>query len=256
MRAKWNRLGGVVGDAGSGRDGDVVGVADNDGDGSRIERDDPGAAGIAMDEATVTRNNIRNALLAFQRMPSFNGLIHNPEDQICEILKDKDKRQITLEHLRQIESSDKNVAGIIPVESLKLNPLLTAKAKYSTEFYKKQRIAIQKWAVGGIANHQMCQQCGEEVSRKHAVDCSGALAYLTNCMGTLLSRRTNEQINRMDALSYLVHYKSEDIAKSEEKIKMIYTAIAKIYENCLGFQVNTNGFWSAPVDEPPESGIG
>ena len=182
--------------------------------------------------------------------------ITNQEIEIIALPKTM-KQEIVLEHLQTLETSNRNVAGAIPVLDLKMNPLFTTEAHYEAVDYKKHRVAIQKWAVGGVANHQPCLSCQEsqELSRMHALQCSGALQHLQTAFGLLLNNRTPEQVDNIDALSYLIHYQADKMAESANNIKQVYQGIALVYKNCLGYRVQTNGFWTNQTHEPVQ-GIG
>ena len=120
-----------------------------------------------------------------------------PDGDLSPMTNDE-KANIRLMDLRTMETSTTNVAGIIPCNDLKMNKLLTAEAQYDAIDYKKQRVAIQRWLTGGVANHQTCVKCGEELSRKHAIICSGALPMLETHFATLLNEQTDDERNRMD----------------------------------------------------------
>ena len=40
------------------------------------------------------------------------------------------------------------------------------------------KLELIQWRLGRIAFHQQCQRCGDSLSRKHAVICSGAEDFL------------------------------------------------------------------------------
>ena len=171
-------------------------------------------------------------------------------------LSKEEKNRLKLKDLIEMEKSSTNVAGVIPCDDLKINELLTSKADFDPENYRKHRVAIQKWLTGGVANHQTCEKCGNELTRKHSIICSGALITLQQQFPNLLRQRTMEQVQHMDEISYLLHHHHGVIAQSSFKIENCYQAIALIYEQCLGYQVKPNGYWTKPIEAGTREGIG
>ena len=109
---------------------------------------------------------------------------------------------------------------------------------------KKKRIALVKWLVGGVARHKRCQ-CGLEMSRTHSIACSGA--------GELLMHRFGQEINRASPLNWIsqllnVYRNSPD----GQVYNVLYDAIKMIYENCLGYRQQANGFFAANIDGAEE----
>ena len=50
----------------------------------------------------------------------------------------------------------------------------SAKAKIS----RADRTTISRWQLGLVAYHQICKGCGEELSHRHALECSGVIFEL------------------------------------------------------------------------------
>jgi len=88
------------------------------------------------------------------------------------------KKEITLIRQENIEQDDMghtNVSNAIPV-----NKNLARSAILFWTGIEDMTIKVEliKWRLGRIAFHQKCQRCGESLSRKHAVICSGAEEFL------------------------------------------------------------------------------
>ena len=124
---------------------------------------------------------------------------------------------------------------------MRSNTLLTAKAQFDRANPRPQRVAIQKW----MANHQVCKRCNAQLSRRHAVEWSGALQLLQTHFSDLLAQRTN-----MEELTYILNYHRNTIAVDQAKIRIVYQAIAGIYSTCLGFLQGGNGSDSAVRTNP------
>jgi Reverse transcriptase (RNA-dependent DNA polymerase) len=105
---------------------------------------------------------------------------------------------------------------------------------------KKTRVTILRWIIGGVANHQVCKKCQrEELSRNHAVECSGALEYLK--MFYPDHYEENNSINFISVLLNIYRNGPADVSFYER----IATAVSMIYKDCLGYQQKETGFWKS-----------
>ena len=96
----------------------------------------------------------------------------------------------------------------------------------------KQKSTILRWMVGAIARHQECKRCGEELSRQHAIICSGVEDQL------VLRNPENSHVNAID-------YNISRIAEGEPEIKTrVEEAITTILRVCLNIQVMDSGYWN------------
>ncbi|KAJ3251178.1 hypothetical protein HK103_002595 [Boothiomyces macroporosus] len=126
------------------------------------------------------------------------------------------------------------VAGAVClVEKETTRVVLTSKVKMQ----KKIRAALLKWLTGGVARHQECK-CGQELSRSHAVLCSGVGAFLNQHLPR--SSAHYQMTNPLD--STINFYRLE---RNPEVYLLIFRCIQAIYVNCLGYQQRPNGYYSS-----------
>jgi hypothetical protein len=87
----------------------------------------------------------------------------------------KEIKLIRQENIEQDDMGHTNVSSAIPV-----NKNLARSAILSWTGIEDMTIKLEliQWRLGRIAFHQDCQRCGESLSRKHAVICSGAEEFL------------------------------------------------------------------------------
>ena len=71
------------------------------------------------------------------------------------------------------------------------------------------RIAIIRWMLGGIVRHQPCLNCDNltELSRTHALHCSGANDFLRNNVGSTILPEAGETL--LDAI--LNRYRNQNM---------------------------------------------
>ena len=120
----------------------------------------------------------------------------------------------------------------------------------------KTRVPVLRWLIGNVAIHMPCQKanCSSEISRKHAVICSGAHDELSTRYPSeaydyqqLLAQDPTNRSTLIDLLLNKHRFKPpanlyEDVA----------SAISMIYERCLNYQQNANGFFEPRAQsEPP-----
>jgi hypothetical protein len=100
---------------------------------------------------------------------------------------------------------------------------------------RKNRIAIIKWILGGVATHQRtCLICNAELSRAHAIRCADIEHTLLPKYGRILN--PNSTINMLDQL--INFYRNEN---NPAAFNDIYFCIVQIYNRCLGFRQQANG---------------
>jgi hypothetical protein len=131
-----------------------------------------------------------------------------------------------------LDATASNVAGAIEIgEKEKLRAVLKPGV-----VSKKKRIAIVKWLTGGVARHKTCT-CGVEMSRVHAIECSGA--------NELLFNRFGDEINQDSEVNWISQILNLYRKSTESRIyNVVYGAIKMIYENCLGYRQQANGFFA------------
>lgn len=140
-----------------------------------------------------------------------------------------------------------NVAGVIEVlPSQQRHRHLLQPYAFST---RQERVSVLKWITGGVANHSICLNCHgpqQELSRQHAVACSGAGEMLK-----LLYRRFINDLGPGTTIDQLLNHFAHR-APPPELYSHVHQAISLIYSRCLGFQQALNGFWKAPEADPDD----
>ena len=145
-------------------------------------------------------------------------------------LTKKDAESLTRDEITLLDSEMDNVAGTIEINS-NTKKILEVKNKLA-------RVTLVHWRCGMVARHQKCKRCGEDLSRKHAVSCSGALRKLRRKY--TYNERDGEKRTIID---YLLNTRSDD----HDTIKDLYSAIKLIYKVCLKMRQKTNGFFYGDV---------
>lgn len=103
---------------------------------------------------------------------------------------------------------------------------------------KKTRSTVLRWIIGGVANHQTCNQCGdEELSREHALECSGAHELLRSYY-----LEHQEQDNNELFINQLLN-KFRNGPPDDDFYERIAEAVGLIYTKCLGFRQKRSAFW-------------
>jgi len=147
----------------------------------------------------------------------------------------KKTREHKLQTIQDLDLNQENVAGSILIDDLKTRNVCKPFAFQD----KKHRISIIKWILGGVATHLPCKNCHQELSRKHAIECSGAHEFLFTKYGSILQLEENNKMNTIDILLNVYKYEPPNTDFYDD----IYHAICMIYKNCLGYQMNQDGFW-------------
>jgi hypothetical protein len=103
----------------------------------------------------------------------------------------------------------------------------------------RQKMAIIKWILGGVATHQRtCQVCNRELSRSHAIDCADVYTVLLPKYERLWNPQS--PLNIIDQL--LNHHRHSTDTRFYSDI---FTCISQIYRRCLGYRQQANGHFQA-----------
>jgi hypothetical protein len=172
----------------------------------------------------------------------FNPLQRHIQPQkSAPVLLDKTKKGIIQDELFQLGRGEQNVASSCHFEK---NEPVRHICQPRNGVAKLQKINIIKWIVGNVCNHQSCKICGQEVSRAHGLECSGAESFLSQRLGHLMTEETrNGHGTLLDKL--LNQYRSEPPQGVPLFYDFLSTAVDMVYRNCLGFRRKENGFWEA-----------
>lgn len=152
-------------------------------------------------ESVKSRNHLLNAKFLWKlnnqadtSLPAYNTFkdsLENTKSLTCEWKKynmyyhrlinlsslriENEIKLIRQENIEEDELGHTNVSSAIPVKKN-----LTRSSILSWTGMKDMTIKLEliQWRLGRIAFHQRCHRCGESLSRKHAVICSGAEEFL------------------------------------------------------------------------------
>jgi hypothetical protein len=169
---------------------------------------------------------------------------HNYDEYL--VMDNDTRRTFYKQSVCALDANSDNVAGSIQVD---LKDPIRACLRADVLKDKHVKIAIFKWLTGGVAMHTPCKKCGAALSRTHAVACAGADQYLRWKYATTLA--TKPKPDNRNLIDHLLNINRT--TKQYSFYLDIYTAIAKIYSICLGYQLKDNGFWTRPT-EPNANG--
>ena len=156
------------------------------------------------------------------------------------------QKQLVKTALERLDLGKSNIAGTLYFDPSKhFRTILTA----SDPLPPTIRIPIFRWLVGNVAVHRPCQSCNAEISRSHAVTCSGADAelQLRYPAATVIYYLEDTASTFLDFLLNQYAY-SEPTKTPAQLYEHIATAISLIYSHCLGYQQKENGFHAPPED--------
>jgi hypothetical protein len=153
--------------------------------------------------------------------------------------------------IAELDKDNPNVAGVLVYEpGEKYRYCLQANA-FQKEKDKLLKTPLLRWLTGTIAVHKPClnSNCGLELSRSHAISCSGAGEYLSSKFPIEAAeyyQNENVIINRGTILDYILnkHRHSKDM----RMYRYCGKAISMVYQNCLHYRQKHNGFY-APREE-------
>ena len=97
--------------------------------------------------------------------------------------------------------------------------------------------------MGGVVGHQPCKNCADHtpLSRAHALDCSGARAFLEDRFRQELAV-LDPSLNDLNVLDKLLN-KFRLEPPTETFYVDIHHAISLVYTRCLGYRQQQNGYW-------------
>jgi hypothetical protein len=105
-----------------------------------------------------------------------------------------------------------------------------------------QRVSIIHWIVGIIARHQICKNCDRQVelSRRHAVVCSGALGFL------MINYPDDFDVEgEIDELTQVMNKHRLNPPKDSFYVDM-QECVSMIAVKCAGLVQEKNGYWRPP----------
>ena len=137
--------------------------------------------------------------------------------------------------IQQLEEGNENIASAVLVRvDMKTHQLYMAETKVC----RADRVSISRWQIGLVAGHQVCRNCGDELSRVHAVKCSGAAEGLRALVGNI---PVGKRFGRTE-IDWVINAHANEMGP--EQAKLIVEAISKVERVCRGRERSETGFWS------------
>lgn len=145
--------------------------------------------------------------------------------------------QSKIASIKKLSLKSGNVADAIQIEPKGLpHPVATA-----TWMKKDHQHTISRWLLGNVAFHQYCRRCNIEVSRKHALVCSGAAGILRRWIEAV-NIQLEPNTNSFNLLDQLIRYcKFDESEEDTFSVMICYNAIQRIREVCFGWITNKDG---------------
>ena len=111
---------------------------------------------------------------------------------------------------------------------------------------KEDSQMIVEWQTGGIAFHQPCKMCGEEMSREHACSCGGVENVIghefdAQAWSDIKHKKPSDTLFINHALNKVMREKKSE--KRNRRLGLIASAILKMKINCGGCYKDEKGFW-------------
>lgn len=176
-------------------------------------------------------------------LPIFNRRLIRHATMVTPAFKKEVLKKLLWTKIAALDLGNTNVAGTIRMDPHQqghrhvLRPYAFSNPRI--------RVPILRWLVGNVAAHRPCQteNCNAEISRRHAVECSGAEEGLMELYPWLVPAFVPEVDGTF--IDYLLNrfahaYKEQD--RPQELLLNISSAISAIYFRCLGYQQRENGF--------------
>jgi hypothetical protein len=159
--------------------------------------------------------------------------------------KSMDLKALLKDKIAQLDHGNTNVAGTIRVNPSKNHRHVLRPFAFKSPMV---RVPILRWLVGNVAVHRPCDHCDAEISRKHAVECSGADQALIDAYPYLLPQFDAEVDGTfLDfLLNKFAYPRKPAFDLPEELYENISAAIGVIYHHCLGYRQQDNGFYALP----------
>jgi hypothetical protein len=192
--------------------------------------------------STCKKNSLRNSanFISFDINPLANTIMKPITPVPSAILK-----PLLMKVISSLDRNQVNVAG-----TLQMSPT-DSKHRHALSSFafadKKIRIPVLRWLIGCVAMHTKCKSCNDQVSRAHAVQCSGANNYLLGTYNDDYKKFINENAfgTFIDYLLNLYRF----ALPGGDFYSNIAKAIGLIYTKCLGYKQQSNGFYSQAVED-------
>jgi hypothetical protein len=174
---------------------------------------------------------------AFKINHVFNRLARNRCSPAAAFTPPQLKR-MNKEEIVKLDRNATNTAGAIQVE-LEDGHRHCLRPKALAD--RKQRMSILHWLYGIVVRHQPCKNCPEQtpLSRQHALECSGAQAFLLARYPDALEEEQGPPTNILSRLLNRFRLQPPHPGFYLD----VQEAISRIYSRCMGFLQKENGFW-------------
>ena len=134
-----------------------------------------------------------------------------------------------------------NVASAIQIEA---DDPIRVFLKAGSGINRRMRMTVVRWTLGTIAKHDPCQKCGNALTRKHAVECSGGMELVRGSLPDIVDPN-----GRSTVLDSMLNFHRNARPDQTPAYDLITSAVALIYSLCKGWAQKDNGFWAEK--EPP-----
>ena len=158
-------------------------------------------------------------------------------------LKAERRTQLYRASLISMCRKDDNIAG-----SISLNNTDGPRQILSLQLPRYIRATVIRRMIGNVAYHQPTHYrgdgaCQHELSRQHALECSGAEGYLQECLPELQEHASH---NILDHL--LNEYKNTKYSELPPNFyEKIYNAVCMILSQCLHYSIMPSGWWKRGI---------
>jgi hypothetical protein len=147
----------------------------------------------------------------------------------------EEKRVLQHRAIKVLDEESDNIAGTLVIEDTDgIRDVIKV-----GRCPKKELITILRWLLGTITRHEECKKCNQELTRKHAIECSGAREFLQEKFPEIQEPPIQKRFTLLDNILNRYRNRKKDI----DFYHNVYLAIAKIYVECHGFEQAANGFW-------------
>jgi hypothetical protein len=151
------------------------------------------------------------------------------------------------EHQRRLRDDPGNLNGSVAA-TLELQPGAPLRYFLKQNCPRRIRSALTRWAFGGVAWHQSCKHCGSALSRRHAVMCSGAEAYILQHFNAV-----SPPDARTTVIDVLLNRYISDTEGTALAHQHLAEAIHMIYRHCFKYRNAGNGLWVPETQDGPRS---
>jgi hypothetical protein len=172
--------------------------------------------------------SVDHPLAPRHEIPPFGSAVSNnwriPETVVDEY------HELVLGQLQTKEKSRTQKILTIPKSRSDRHPLIQSGAIFSRRLTRP----IMLWHLGAVATHQACIKCGRELSRRHAIECSGVLQDLIPILGRVQVPNHDAALGATALDVYIGNLKYT--RDRGDKVAAVAAAIERIRVECAGYK--------------------